>query len=103
MKEIVEKIIETEKTVRKEVDAVKGEAIKAKTDADRETELIIKNIRAEAKKQAEELIKRTEREALKQKKEMLKESVYSEEQIWNSNSKAVQETLEKIFQMIIRG
>jgi V/A-type H+-transporting ATPase subunit G/H len=71
MKELVEKVLETEKQAAERVARAREEAAKVQSDADRESSVIIENARLEAAGIVEEAVRQAEAEGRRVQEERL--------------------------------
>ncbi len=101
MKEIVKKIVEQEEQARNEVEAAKEKAKMRRIEAENESDSIVRKIREKCKKESNELLKKEREKALAQKEEELNKSVNLADKIWNENRIEVENTIEKLFLLVI--
>jgi V/A-type H+-transporting ATPase subunit G/H len=101
MKEVVQKIMETEREVRERIDGARGEAQKVIRRAETESRDIEEQERQKAVQEAHELVERMKREAEEEKNRQIEQVRGGSPELLVSKAKEIDAAVERVKRLVL--
>ena len=101
MKKVIENILEEEKKARERVEKAREEAKQIRLEAETKSQQMLDNARKKGMEESKALIVKAEEEAQRQKKDELRTARQQSVSLWADKKKAITQTVEILFQMVL--
>jgi len=101
MKEIIEGILQEEKTARERVEKAREKAKDIRLESEKKAKEILSNARDKAQAENKALIDKARKEAEKEKVKAIEEAERAGETLWEEKKEKIDKTVQKIFKRII--
>jgi vacuolar-type H+-ATPase subunit H len=101
MKEIIQEILEAEKTARERVEAVREKAKEIRLKAEKDADTLLSEAREKGRRDARALLGKTEKGAQKEKEQMLQTAAQSGESILPRDGNTGEDIFEGLYRMLI--
>lgn len=101
MKEVIENILEEEKKARERVEKAREKAKQIRLEAETESQQILDDARKAGMEESKALVAKAEEEAQQQKEEELQKARQQSQSIWTDKKKAIDETIQILYRMVV--
>ena len=101
MKEIIEKILDAEKSARERVEKAREKAKEIRLKAEKDAGAIISKARDKGHREAKVLLENTEKDTQKEKAQALQMAAQSRDSVLTGDEKKVEDTLDGLLQIVL--